>query len=66
MFTANGYYDLSTNKIQMFQMNISRDMHCWQMVIDVNVGQFKSFTITLNPKSGILRDLHINKHFLQQ
>jgi len=60
------YFDFRTRQIQATSIYLTRDMHCWQMVIDVNVGQFKSFTITLNPKSGILRDLHINKHFLQQ
>ncbi len=60
------YFDFRTQRIQATSIYLTRDMHCWQMVIDVNIGQFKSFTITLNPKSGILRDLHINKHFLQQ
>ena len=60
------YFDFRTHRIQATSIYLTRDMHCWQMVIDVNVGQFKSFTITLNPKSGILRDLRINKHFLQQ
>ena len=60
------FYDFRTEKIAATSIYLTRDMHCWQMVIDVNVGRYKSFTITLNPKSGILRDLHINKHFLQQ
>ena len=62
MFTANGYYDLSTNKIQMFQMNISRDMHCWQMSIGVvPVGLYRSFNINISPKSSILQDLKVNR-----
>ncbi|MEP6685070.1 MAG: putative LPS assembly protein LptD, partial [Parafilimonas sp.] len=60
------YFDFISQKLQASNIFLTRDMHCWQMVIDVQVGQYKSFTITLNPKSGILRDLHINKHFLQQ
>ena len=60
------YFDFKTQQIQATSIYLTRDMHCWQMVIDVNIGQYKSFTITLNPKSGILRDLRINKHFLQQ
>jgi len=59
------YYDLRTQKIQATSIYLTRDMHCWQMVIDVNVGQYKSFTITLNPKSGILRDLRVNKRFVE-
>ncbi len=60
------YFDLKTEKLQATSIFLTRDMHCWQMVIDVQVGQYKSFTITLNPKAGILRDLHINKHFMQE
>ncbi len=60
------YYDILHQKLQATSIFLTRDMHCWQMTIDVNVGLYKSFTITLNPKSGILRDLRINKHFMQQ
>jgi hypothetical protein len=59
------YFDFKTQKIQATSIYLTRDMHCWQMVIDVNVGQYKSFNITLNPKSGILRDLRINKRFIE-
>lgn len=60
------FFDFRTAKIQTVSMFLTREMHCWQMAINVQVGQFKSFSITLNPKSGILRDLRINKRFLQQ
>lgn len=59
---ATGYYDFSTAKLQQFSMFISREMHCWQMSINVTpIGLYRSFNITLNPKSGILRDLRINR-----
>ena len=59
---ATGYYDFSTAKLQSFSMFISREMHCWQMSINVTpIGLYRSFNITLNPKSGILRDLRINR-----
>jgi len=59
---GTGYYDFSTNKLQQFSMFISREMHCWQMSINVTpIGLYRSFNITLNPKSGILRDLRINR-----
>ena len=60
------FFDFRTAKIQTVSMFLTREMHCWQMAINIQVGQFKSFSITLNPKSGILRDLRINKRFLQQ
>jgi LPS-assembly protein len=59
---ANGFYDLKTLKVQQFQMFISREMHCWQMSINVvPVGSFRSFNISISPKAGMLRDLRINR-----
>ena len=61
-FSTNGYYDLNTLKLQMFSMSISREMHCWQMSINVApVGQWRYFSFTINPKSSLLQDLRINR-----
>ena len=58
----NGFYDPRTNRLQTFQMNISRDMHCWQMTISVTpVGLYRSFNITISPKASVLQDLRINR-----
>ncbi len=58
----NGYYDFTTSKIQTLTMYLSREMHCWQLSINVTpVGLYRSFNITLNPKSGLLRDLKVNR-----
>jgi hypothetical protein len=57
------YYDVKNFKIQSFTGSLSRDMHCWQLSINVTpVGLYRSFSITINPKSGILRDLRINRN----
>jgi len=59
---GNTYYDFTTSKIQTLTMFISREMHCWQMSINITpVGLYRSFNISINPKSGILRDLKINR-----
>lgn len=59
---GNTYFDFRTAKIQSLTMFITREMHCWQMSINITpVGLYRSFNITLNPKSGILRDLRINR-----
>lgn len=59
---AQTYYDFNSSKIQTFSMFISREMHCWQMNINITpVGLFRSFNISIYPKSGILRDLRINR-----
>jgi len=56
------FYDVKNLKINSLTASLSRDMHCWQMSINVTpVGLYRSFNITLNPKSGILRDLRINR-----
>ncbi len=58
----NLYYDVRNLKLQNFSTFLSRDMHCWQLTINVTpVGYYRSFSITINPKSSILRDLHINR-----
>ncbi len=59
---VNTYYDFKTSSIQTLTMFISREMHCWQLSINVTpVGFFRSFNVTVSPKSGILRDLRINR-----
>lgn len=57
-----GFYDFRTAKIQSVTTYITREMHCWQLSINVTpVGLYRSFNITLNPKSGLLRDLRVNR-----
>jgi hypothetical protein len=59
---ANGYVDVTNFKIPSFTMYITREMHCWQMAINVTpFGLWPSFNISLYPKSGMLRDLKINR-----
>jgi LPS-assembly protein len=61
-FGMNGYYDIKASAIQTFSMYISREMHCWQLSINVTpVGLYRTFNFTISPKSGILRDLRINR-----
>ena len=61
-FTVNGYYDFDTRNLQTFTMSIAREMHCWQLSINVTpVGPFRYFNFTISPKSGLLQDLKINR-----
>lgn len=60
--STNGYYDFRTMQLQTFSMAISRDMHCWQMSIQVTpVGPWRSFSFTINPKASLLQDLKVNR-----
>lgn len=59
---ATGFYDITRGNLQQLSTFITREMHCWQLSINVTpVGLFRSFNITVSPKSGILRDLRINR-----
>ena len=59
---ASGYYDLTAGKLNQLTMFFTREMHCWQLAVNVTpIGLYRSFSITFNPKSGILRDLKINR-----
>ncbi|GAB3009619.1 putative LPS assembly protein LptD [Niabella terrae] len=61
-FSVNGYYDITTTQLQTFTMSISRDLHCWQMSINVTpVGMYRFFSFTISPKSSLLQDLKINR-----
>ncbi len=58
----NGSYNISQKEIGLISINLSREMHCWQMTINLSpVGKYRSFSINISPKSGILRDLKINR-----
>lgn len=58
----NGYYNISTQELGTLSMSISREMHCWQMAINISpVGRYRFFNFTISPKSGILRDLKVNR-----
>lgn len=59
---ASGTFDIQTSKLQYLTTSISRDLHCWQLSINVTpIGIYRSFNITISPKSGMLRDLRINR-----
>jgi hypothetical protein len=56
------FYDITTSKLANVNMFLTRDMHCWQMSINITpVGLYPSFNISLFPKSGLLRDLKVNR-----
>jgi LPS-assembly protein len=55
-------YNITLAQLGYWQLSLSRDLHCWQMSISVsNSGYSRSFSITISPKSGILRDLKLNR-----
>ncbi len=56
------YYNISTAQLGLVSLSIAREMHCWQMSINVSpVGVQKFFNITISPKSALLRDIKVNR-----
>jgi hypothetical protein len=59
---GSGYYNITTGELGGISMYLSREMHCWQMAINIApVGKYRYFSINISPKSGVLRDLKINR-----
>ena len=57
-----GSYNITAKDLGLISMYLTREMHCWQMAINISpVGRYRSFNISISPKSGILRDLKINR-----
>jgi hypothetical protein len=57
-----GSYNITLKQMGVLTMNLSRDLHCWQMSIVVSpVGRYKFFTINISPKSNMLRDIKVNR-----
>lgn len=59
---ANGFYDVKNLKLNTFTMFLTRDLHCWQMSVNITpIGLYRFFSININPKSSLLRDLKVNR-----
>jgi hypothetical protein len=61
---VNGYYNVSLAQIMPLSFSISRDLHCWQMSINITpigYNHNRYFSITISPKSPLLRDLKVNR-----
>lgn len=55
-------YDIVKQSLGFTKIEIFRDLHCWQMSLNViPFGDRQSFFFTLNAKSSLLRDLKITK-----
>jgi hypothetical protein len=59
---VNGYYNITQGQINTISGSLSRDLHCWQMSISLSpVGIYRFFSISISPKSTLLRDLKVNR-----
>ncbi len=59
---VNGFYNISQKELGTISVSIAREMHCWQMAVNVSpVGRYRFFNITISPKSSLLRDIKVNR-----
>ncbi|MEO6671403.1 MAG: putative LPS assembly protein LptD [Ferruginibacter sp.] len=59
---VQGSYNITQKKLGVLSMYLSRDLHCWQMTINISpVGTYRFFTINISPKSSSLRDIKVNR-----
>ncbi|MEO6490945.1 MAG: putative LPS assembly protein LptD, partial [Ferruginibacter sp.] len=59
---VTGFYNITAKELGTISVYLSRELHCWQMSINVSRSPtFKYFTINISPKSGLLRDLKVNR-----
>jgi hypothetical protein len=53
-------YDFATKKISFTTFDIYRDLHCWEMRLNlIPFGFRKSYNFALNVKSSVLQDLKL-------
>ncbi len=54
--------DISAGQFAYTTLNITRDLHCWQMAFSfVPFGYMKSYSFTINAKASLLKDLRLEK-----
>ncbi len=55
-------YDFEEKDVNITRINITRDLHCWQMNMTVvPFGYYKSYSFTISAKASILQDLKWDK-----
>ena len=60
--TLSGGYDISTRKLSATSINITRDLHCWQMSFAwIPFGYYKSWSFHIGVKAASLQDLKYDK-----
>lgn len=53
-------YDFRTKHLNMTSFDIYRDLHCWEMRMNlIPFGQLKSYNFSLSVKSAVLQDLKL-------
>ncbi len=60
--SGNTGYDFTRKEISFTNINVTRDLHCWQMTFNwVPVGIYKSYNFRINVKAAVLQDLKLTR-----
>lgn len=60
--SLNSGYDLESKEFTTTRLNISRDLHCWDLSFQVvPFGRFQSFHLTIKPRASLLQELKLEK-----
>jgi hypothetical protein len=65
----NSGFDFQSKKFTQSQFGIRRDLHCWQVSVSwVPFGRYQNYNFSIGIKSGMLRDLKLDRQrtFLDQ
>ncbi|HMJ70050.1 MAG TPA: putative LPS assembly protein LptD [Cyclobacteriaceae bacterium] len=65
----NSGFDFQSKKFTQSQFGIRRDLHCWQVSLSwVPFGRYQNYNFSIGIKSGMLRDLKLDRQrtFLDQ
>jgi hypothetical protein len=58
----NSGFDFKSKQFTQSQFGIRRDLHCWQVSVNwVPFGRFQSYNFSIGIKSGMLRDLKLDR-----
>jgi hypothetical protein len=58
----NSGYNLDTKEFTPTQLNIYRDLHCWDLSINwIPFGTYQSYRVDLKVKASILQDLKLTR-----
>ena len=57
--TFNSGYDFRTKTLSYTDIVVLRDLHCWQMRIQIAPGRF--YAIQINAKANIINDMELKK-----
>ena len=61
--SASMSYDFDYKRITSCNINVGRDLHCWNMSASINpIGPFKSYTFHLGVNASVLQDLKYDKN----